>query len=500
MQMQVGIGPSFFKKSFNDYRDWKWAMVREALQNSMDAPHSKNIHIWIERQDGNTLFSWGNDGEPMSEEVLTQKFMTLGESGKDFKNGAVGGFGKAKELLVMCHLHYEIMTGGWDVVGSGGNYEITNREHYAGTHTKVLIEGDITNELTQNLKVFLFMAQWRGTVTINGEIYNDSLRKGSRRREFDWGVVYTNKSISNRMVVRINGIPMFYRHLDCNGRCVVVELKSGNATVLQSNRDSLKYEYQSQLDAFIDEITINKVSAFRDTQPQYTHYNGKKLFNLAATRANDAIQNIIAEAYATIPTRSDYDEQVAATISTQSDERVETVIEDEVVAYAPAKKATYEQGNQSKISHEFVIKNNTGMEVPTHYLPSDFSEYSEKLTKIWVKAMLALHELFDKKAEFSVGFIFDEDRAAEFESGTGYGDVYYINPITVIKSSSNSRSMAKRWKFTPAGRWSILAKAVHEYVHGAMGLHGHDELYSSTLTELMGVVLKERQRFNKCFV
>ena len=115
--------------------------------------------------------------------------------------------------------------------------------------------------------------------------------------------------------------------------------------------------------------------------------------------------------------------------------------------------------------------------------------------------MLALHDLFGKKVEFSVGFIFDEDRAAEVESGVGYGNVYYINPITIIKQdSSNSRSMAKRWKFTPAGRWSILAKAVHEYVHGAMGLSGHDELYSSTLTELMGVVLKERQRFNKCFV
>jgi hypothetical protein len=115
--------------------------------------------------------------------------------------------------------------------------------------------------------------------------------------------------------------------------------------------------------------------------------------------------------------------------------------------------------------------------------------------------MLALHDLFNKQATFSVGFIFDEDRAAEFESGMGYGDVYYINPIQIVKQdNSNSRSMAKRWKFTPAGRWAILSKALHEYVHGAVGLHGHDELYSSHLTELTGVVLKERQRFNRCFI
>jgi hypothetical protein len=483
----VGIGPQFFKKSLNDYRDWRWALPREAMQNSMDAPRSRNINILIETVDGNTLFTWSNDGDPMSKEELEGKLLTLGESGKDFK-GTVGGFGKAKEILLFSHLSYEILTGDYRVVGSGGNYDIENWPYFAGTQTKVLIEGDISHTLITNLKTFLFMSQWRG-VTINGETYNETLHKGSRRREFDWGIIYTNKSIADRMVVRINGIPMFYRHLDCNRRCVVVELKSGNASVLQSNRDSLKYEYQSQLDAFIDEITVNKVSAFRDTQPRYTHYNGKKLFNLAATRANDTIQSIIAEAYATIPTKMDVDDFV------------QMVIEDKAAVYAPAKQATYEQGSQSKISHEFVIKNNTGMGIPAHYLPSDFSEYSEKLTKIWTKSMLALHDLFGKKVEFSVGFIFDEDRAAEFESGVGYGNVYYINPITIIKQdSSNSRSMAKRWKFTPAGRWSILAKAVHEYVHGAMGLSGHDELYSSTLTELMGVVLKERQRFNKCFV
>ncbi|MFA5379332.1 MAG: hypothetical protein WC455_26485, partial [Dehalococcoidia bacterium] len=89
----------------------------------------------------------------------------------------------------------------------------------------------------------------------------------------------------------------------------------------------------------------------------------------------------------------------------------------------------------------------------------------------------------------------------EFERNDEYGDVYYVNPITIIKQKgSNSRSMAKRRKFNAAGRWAIVADALHEFVHGAIGLSGHDELYSSTLTEMMGVVLKEHQQFNKCFV
>jgi hypothetical protein len=60
--------------------------------------------------------------------------------------------------------------------------------------------------------------------------------------------------------------------------------------------------------------------------------------------------------------------------------------------------------------------------------------------------------------------------------------------------------MSKRWKFNAAGRWAILADALHEFVHGAIGFRYHDELYSTTLTTMMGVVLKERQKFNCYFV
>ena len=482
----VGIGPNFFRKSLNDYRDWKWAMPREAMQNSMDAPRSKNIEAWFEIKDGNTIFSWGNDGDPMSKDELVGKLLTLGESGKDFQ-GTVGGFGAAKLILLFCHLHYEIYTGHLYVVGNGGNYTLEERDHYyPGTLTKVTLEGDVKDVLVSHLVQFLYMAQWSGTIKVNGQIFEAGLRKGSRRREFDWGVVYTNKSFPNRLVVRIHGIPMFYRYVDSNKRCVVVELKAGDASVLQSNRDALKHEYQSQLDAFIDELTVNKISALRDVEPAYIHYKGEKLSN-QHIKAHEAMHEIVAAAYATLPDR-------------KVEEEGEIIAEDQKTSFAPPPKTTTQQGRQSQINHEFIVKNTTGMEIPTHYLPSEFSDYSRRLTRIWISVMLALHDLFNKQATFSVGFIFDEDRAAEFESGA-YGDVYYINPIQIVKQdNNNSRSMAKRWKFTPAGRWAILSKALHEYVHGAVGLHGHDELYSSHLTELTGVVLKERQRFNRCFV
>ncbi len=483
----VGIGPQFFKKSLNDYRDWLWAMPREALQNSMDAPHSKNIHVWTELKDGNTVFSWGNDGDPMSKDELVGKLLTLGESGKDFQ-GTVGGFGAAKLILLFSHLHYEIYTGHFYVNGSGGNYTLEERDHYyPGTLTKVTVEGDKRQNLLDNLRVFLCMSQWHGNIKVENQDFTEKMKKGSRRREFDWCTIYTNKSITNRMVVRIHGIPMFYRYVDCNGRCIVVELKVADATVLQSNRDALKSEYQAQLDAFIDEITVDKASALKDDEPHYTHFHGNKLTNVA--RAKETLNDIISAAYATVPVPCD-------------DEKDETIIEGRQTPIArPAPVSVRDTGKHSKLKHEFVIKNNIGMEIPVHYIPSDFSEYSTKLTKIWAQVLLGLHDLFNKQSAFSVGFVFDESHEAQFERRSEYGPVYYINPITVVKQkASGSRSLSKRWKFNTAGRWAILADALHEFVHGAIGLHYHDEYFSTTLTEMTGVLLRERQRFNKYFV
>lgn len=483
----VGIGPNFFKKSFNDYRNWQWAYVREAMQNSMDAPHSKNIGVSIELIDGNTVFTWWNDGKPMNREELEGKLLTLGESGKDFK-GTIGGFGKAKELLLMANISYEIRTGDLRVVGSGGNYDCRVHETYDGTYTRVVIEGDHVNTLMAQLKRFLSMSQWHGQATINGEVYEDRMLKGSRRREFEWAVVYTNKKFSDTMIVRINGIPMFSRWLNANGRCVVVELNFGGSNILQSNRDSLRSDYQVQLESFTDDLVVNKTSALRELKPVYFHYAGDKLYNIATKQAAETMQAIISEAYATIPT-GDIAEDQQSSNSLASKE----------VGYSQ-QISTHYTGSRSKLKHEFIVKNNAHMQIPMHYLPSNFSDYSLKLATIWTKLMLSLHELFNKQREFSVGFIFDPDVEAEYERGE-YGDVYFISPTSIIKQdSSNSRSMAKRWKFNPSGRWALLSRALHEFVHGAAGMSGHGEDYSSTLTDLTGVVLKERQRFNKCFV
>src|SRR5262249_9698442 len=115
----VTIGPKFFKKAFNDYADKFWAFVREVMQNSIDCGST-----WVRVDlrltgDGGTLVIVENNGEAMTRDTLVNKLLSLGESGKDFQAGAVGGFGKAKEILYFAHKHYQIESGLWVVEGSG---------------------------------------------------------------------------------------------------------------------------------------------------------------------------------------------------------------------------------------------------------------------------------------------------------------------------------------------------------------------------------------------
>ena len=115
----VTIGSEFFVKSFNDYRDKYWAFAREIMQNSIDCGSTAiDIKIIEVPDDDCTLVVVRNDGEPMTREILVGKLLSLGSSGKDFQ-GAVGGFGKAKEILYFAHRSYAIASGLCRVSGSG---------------------------------------------------------------------------------------------------------------------------------------------------------------------------------------------------------------------------------------------------------------------------------------------------------------------------------------------------------------------------------------------
>jgi hypothetical protein len=465
---QITIGPEFFAKAKNDYDNWHWAIIREFLQNSIDCG-SDLIEITVQEFQGQTRLTVLNNGEPMTKDILVNKLLALGGSGKNFA-GSVGGFGKAKEILYFCHENYVITSGQWTVMGSGAGYDLIEADEFAnGTVSTIVIDEDCYEDLLEQINNFAAYGQWNGTLTVNGRTHKVKQHKGSPRKQMGFGTVYTNNSHPNTLIVRMNGIPMFFDYCSLD-KCVVIELNGKSSDVLTSNRDGLNYPFRSQLSQFIVDLATNKRKALKQRNyTEYTRFEGAKLGH--RTKCNIANMIVSEDDPLQVENRA-----IVPAIES----------EDNKTITAPRTSIT---AAEIAIDTEFIIKNDSGQKVPNYYNPGSyqFSSYSQKLVKYWTRIMLQLYRLFEKNGEFSIGFVFDDECEAQHEN-KDYGRVYYLNPCV--------RNFRKRFKLTERDR--ILSIAVHEFVHG-LGYSGHDESYAGKLTDVFGVVMKNRKLFNWCF-
>jgi hypothetical protein len=459
----ISIGPEFFTKAKNDYANWGWALIREFIQNSVDCG-SKRIAIDVEYDClgvGQTKLSVANDGEAMTKDILVGKLLSLGASGKDFA-GSVGGFGKAKEILYFCWDRYTIYTGNMLVEGSGAEYELKKAKKINGTISTVWIRGLHTDRLMAQVRTYLSLAQLDVSFTLNGENISASLHKGYFRREMSCGRLYTNRKVSNLMVVRVNGTPMFTIHIPFKG-CVVLELDGTSASNLTSNRDGLRWEQRQEVDEFVRDLSVNKRKALETPKVVYRRYPGSRL----GQRGRGSLQATV-------------DKLNGQASGGQASFQAATRIEEAA----------------NSLAHEMIVKNETGKAVKPQFQPDSekFGQYAEKIIGIWSRLLVKLHELYGMKAEFSVGFLFtDSTTIAQYEETDEYGVVYYINPV---KSDGT-----KRYKYSPRNRDelnSLAIVALHELVHG-MGYMDHDENYSSQLTEAAGKLLSHGPELAECY-
>lgn len=518
----ITIGPEFFAKAKNDYADFAWAITREFFQNSIDAPKSTRVDVSVNSFDNEgvvtTMLTVENNGAPMTREILEGKLLSLGGSGKGFE-GTVGGFGKAKEVLYFCHREYKIWSGGLTVQGSGAGYNLTEGEEFvAGTRSTILMDGDWTEKLTEAVSKFAKFAQWDGEIFLNAVKLDCNQKKGSPRKEFSWGTVYTNKAAENVVVVRVGGIPMFTEHTPLD-RCVIIELKGSSVKTLTSNRDSLVYDHRREYRQFLLDLVTNKSRALKPQEPTYQHFGGVKYVHRVPTATGTTATALVGDVSvrggkSTLVVVDDRQElpkgeggsfAAGGTGFSFSGSRVgvmdaprtdfDSSVQREILGWSEEAPVS----PVSVLQEEFVIKNETSLKIPAYLLPDSdtFGSYGKKLARIWGRLMLELHRMYKLETEFAIGFVFSEEAEAQHEVTSQYGTVYYLNPICVVEqAASTSRSFKKRFALTERNR--ILAIAVHEFLHG-LGYDSHDERYAARLTEVFGEVMDERKRFNWAF-
>lgn len=510
----IKIGPEFFVKARLDYSDWKFAICREFLQNSVDAAGCDEVAVDITYADGVTTLVVRNNGAPMDEGTLVNKLLTLGGSGKNFE-GTVGGFGAAKLILYYANASYRIHTGDLLVIGTGAGYDLTRTEHLRGTESTVAIDGDVADELTGHFGTVVTMSQWPGVFTLNGEEVAGRTRKGTRRRDLDWAVVYTNNSAPGKLIVRVAGTPMFVRDVAYKGT-VLLELASSET--LTSNRDSLRWSQQRDLDEFVRDISMSRSKAFKDRhQTTRVRTQGAKIAarwwespaEVAKKKKKDALTPatvaaklggaILAgklsasEAHA-IAGDSGAWEQVLAVASPNDptpDEATLLGLEHSALA------ATLE--NHPLDGLDFVLKDEVGLRIPDYYLPGTMGAYGRGLLSRWVTCLSELGSVLKCSTPFSVGFLFSEDTLAQHESTPELGHVLYVNPVKITGGDGKPRTMTKAHSLDAAGSWRILGTAVHEFVHLMVDNPYHDEDFAGRLDDAFTEVLRNHKRFARLF-
>lgn len=274
----ITIQPDYFKKTAKNESVYPliWRVAKEVIQNSRDAGASQLV---IHANDIEKSLEFIDDAGGMDVQTLQDVFLSLGGSkkNKDMEGGSIGGFGDAKKVIFLCWDRWEIST--QDLFLSNamlGNESIRKTKNYIdGTRIKIWVDseeydlGQLVSyiELCQlDMKIEVHHTGVNGGLHV---IVPDKLYRRRLTRELPFGSLYINKSQqSEMMIVRMNGLALFYRTVYGMRATAVLELEididpKDKNYPLNVTREDLKWEYKSILESIIREIVNDPTKAFK---------------------------------------------------------------------------------------------------------------------------------------------------------------------------------------------------------------------------------------------
>lgn len=268
---QVQLPYSFFRKAKAEYSDWRWATIREFIQNSYDAQATEIDFRLTLNSAGRIELEVADDGVGMDQDVLENVLLCMGGSRKP--HGAIGGFGYAKAILFFAHHGYSIRTQYLLVVGSGGEYRLTTEDiHVPGTRIVVELDDDpdmfeAWHDVITNYVAACYMEYTTGravVISLDGQVLEQN-----NDRSYDYGVRsvlgdiwYDEVSNTSRsaFVVSVQGLPMFTEfEYSSTNECALsggLELEAGSAA-LTANRDGFTSAFSAQFSEVVGKLVEN---------------------------------------------------------------------------------------------------------------------------------------------------------------------------------------------------------------------------------------------------
>ncbi|MCX7164779.1 MAG: ATP-binding protein [Rhodocyclales bacterium] len=269
---QVQVPRSYFEKARSEYADWRWAVIREFIQNSYDAQATQIDFRLTGNAAGRVELQVDDDGVGMDQDTLLNVLLCMGGSKKP--DGSIGGFGYAKAILFFAHHSYSIRTGSLRIDGSGGEYRLTVKPaNIIGTQIMVELgdEAVLLDAWRERIKIYVascFMEYATGrpvTISLDEQALpqnNDGTYSFAVQTPLG-SMWYDEVPDSSRsaFVVSVAGLPMFVEsfYSDANQSALSggLELEAGSA-VLTANRDGFTSAVREQFSKVVGGLVQNQ--------------------------------------------------------------------------------------------------------------------------------------------------------------------------------------------------------------------------------------------------
>jgi len=549
---RMAMGARYRKIAMRDYGNWRIGWWREAVQNAVDAG-SRTIHLTAVT--GHDFSSVGdakpadlNDwvigvedrGKGMDAFTLINAFLTMGGSAK---SGGHGGFGKAKELLILPWLHWKLVTGNLTVVGEMDAWDLYQDGVFmkvAGPPDNMTIRGpgDPADKMVpqhtpaqfyrqKGVKLLTYQSSDKHTepeyginyvggcnlpgikVLMNGaRVKANLLPRGEPVRQWHTNrggpgaTVYYMRNSSrwqdSFLYVRTRSadqpntrLLMFSNTLDDNVRGrVVVELDGPSTMLLTANRDSLTWDtgVRDRLEGYIRELAQSPHDATRVTKFVKV-FQGTGKF-----RSQRDAQVVVDRLGSKIDHRGkldagDVDLIIRTAAGLEEDRHWADLHAPPAAPAATEVLASAANGSAEKLRiaikqalwqpDMIAVSDVDDYKFSALYDPATMGDKQRKLLTAWTEVCRYVMTLLGMDREYGVGFIFSDQTLAEYRRLEG-SEWLLINPFP---DWDNKRRIHN--PDDAATQAELWAAAIHEITH-LQGFGGHDSAYAAAMTSNVG--------------
>jgi hypothetical protein len=516
---QITIGSEFFVSALRDYGDWAEKWWREAIQNSVDAGATEvDCVVTYLNEAGNPVdsinsarsveVSCQDDGKGMDEDTLLNKFLVLGGSTK--KSGdSVGGFGKAKELLLLPWMKWHLHSRNLLVEGHGIDYEVKRLEgNRKGTGITVWMPTD--RYTTADDALSFIKKCWIPGVrfTVNGQAARANQKVGQSVESVPGKIDITYKKTSKEFdrptcLIRSRGLYMFDRWISSDVKgVIIVEVTGPSIELLTANRDGFRdYEARKAVDEYINKLAADVKSATKGAKNivkkkftgtgkfrskpaeveatmlmsmgsvQPFDPGGNRPMTLTAEQT-DTMMRVLADMGAP-PTDDETGLDLRASgaaVAAMLDVPVTGPMHVEAIARQLAWEPDFYVYNELEEFH-----------VPKRLMPDAMTPQVQKLARFWAELCRFVLIQLGSKQQYGVGWHFDtsEDGGYTGASYVSENDENWLmlNPFVGGDPKGELYSLSDRDHIN----W-LYAAAVHECTHMSDGISRHNEAFAAALT------------------